>query len=356
MNHSNKVMLGLSGGVDSATCAGLLLEQGYNLQPILMHNWQQDAHCHIEDDMKICQQICQHFGLELEIINFANRYRQEVFDHCLYLFQKGLTPNPDILCNRQIKFEALKHYALEQGYDYLATGHYAQCEKRDGENALLCAPDLIKDQTYFLSQLSQKQLDQVLFPIGHLEKSSVRQFAQRFNLPNAQRKDSTGICFIGERRFDHFLKEHLLTQPGDAVDVHGNHVGSHQGLFFYTLGQRRRLGIGGIKSAAQSPWYVLSKDLKNNQLILTQKKEDLLKSVVKTEKVHMIRTQISPSEVILCKLRHGPHMVEAKVSLLEDTAIVEFSSPQEAPTPGQYLVFYRDNECIGSAMIIEQLQ
>jgi tRNA-specific 2-thiouridylase len=355
MSNLNKVMLGLSGGVDSATSAGILLKSGYQVQPILMHNWQDDQHCHIEDDLHACQQVCEHFGLSLEVVNFATIYRKEVFDYCLTLFQQGLTPNPDILCNRQVKFQALKNYAFENGFHYLATGHYARCEQRDGQNALLCAPDLIKDQTYFLSQLSQSQLDHVLFPIGHLKKDAVRQMASKLQLPNASRKDSTGICFIGERRFDHFLKEHLLTKPGDAIDMHGNIIGQHQGLFFYTLGQRRRLGIGGIKEAENSPWYVVKKNLSMNQLILTQNKQDLFKTFVKTEALHMIRTEISPHEIITCKLRHGPSRVEAKVSQQDQSAIVEFLSPQEAPTPGQYLVFYRDEECIGSAMILEQL-
>ncbi|UTC24165.1 tRNA 2-thiouridine(34) synthase MnmA [Candidatus Comchoanobacter bicostacola] len=350
------VLLGLSGGVDSAAAATILLEKGYDVQPILMHNWQEDAHCTIKDDIKDCQAICDHLGLTLDIINFQAEYRNRVFDHCLKLFKQGLTPNPDILCNSQIKFDVLKKHCLQKDCQYFATGHYAQTEKREGAIALMCAPDLIKDQTYFLAQLTQSQLDKTYFPIGNLTKNAVRDIALRQSLPNAHKKDSTGICFIGERRFDHFLKEHLLTRPGKAIDCTGKVVGTHDGLFFYTIGQRRRLGIGGVKHANPAPWYVIEKNLTDNTLVVSQNKSLLYKKVVKTETPHWIRAQISTHQPIQCKLRHGPNFVDAHIiSQDPEHAVIEFKEAQEAPTPGQYLVFYKDNECLGSAMITEQL-
>ncbi|MCP8352608.1 tRNA 2-thiouridine(34) synthase MnmA [Candidatus Synchoanobacter obligatus] len=348
MTVKKQYMVGLSGGVDSATTAALLMQQ-HLIQPIFMQNWEEDDHCHISEDIQECQNICQHLGCELLTVNFRDAYFSEVFQHSLDLFQQGLTPNPDILCNSRIKFQLLSDHAKKMGFDGLATGHYAHIEHRDGQYALLQAPDAVKDQTYFLSQLSQEQLSYAHFPLGAYCKEDTRRMAREFHLPNAERKDSVGICFIGERKFDHFLQNYLLTKPGDMVTKEGIVIGQHQGLFCYTIGQRKGLGIGGIKNSQPSPWYVIEKDLANNQLILSQNASDLLKSHVKVEPIHWIRGQ--PEQTVLqLKLRHGPEFVEGT---LLDEQTVKFSKPQSAPAPGQHVVFYHQGECLGGSMILE---
>lgn len=341
-------MIGLSGGVDSATATALLLQKKHHVQPVFMHNWEEDDHCHISEDIDTCHQICQHFDLTLDVINFQKEYFKEVFETSLNLFDQGLTPNPDILCNRYIKFNHLIQYAQSQGFDGLATGHYAQIEQRDGEFALIQAPDPVKDQTYFLSQLTQEQLSYAVFPLGQYQKRTTRELAKTLNLPNAQKKDSVGICFIGERKFAKFLQEYLLTRPGSIITRDGLLVGKHQGLFCYTIGQRKGLGIGGVKNTADTPWYVIDKCLEQNQLIVSQNHDDLMKSSIKIEPIHWIRQSQNHTH-LHAKLRHGPEMIECHV---QDQLVV-FSSPQLAPTPGQYIVFYQNNECLGSSMILE---
>lgn len=341
-------MIGLSGGVDSATTAALLLEDNNQIQPIFMQNWEEDDHCHISDDIKECQDICKHLGLELETISFKHDYFEAVFKHCLALFQAGLTPNPDILCNSRIKFKLLSDHAKKAGYDGLATGHYAHIEKRDGLYALMQAPDAVKDQTYFLSQLTQEQLSYARFPLGKYTKQETRALAKKFKLPNAHRKDSVGICFIGERKFAKFLQSYLLTRPGDMITPSGVVVGQHQGLFCYTIGQRKGLGIGGIQNSEPSPWYVTGKDLKLNQLIVSQDPNDLLRTHAKVEPIHWIREK--PEQMDLkAKLRHGPEFIDVTVN----NDMIAFKEPQSAPTPGQHIVFYLNGECLGGSMILE---
>lgn len=339
-------MVGLSGGVDSATTCALLSEK-HHVQPIFMENWEEDDHCHISDDIQICESVCQHLGLDLMRVNFQKAYFQDVFQVCLDLFQKGLTPNPDILCNRHIKFKLLSDYAKSQGFDKLATGHYAKIETRDGKFALLQAPDQIKDQTYFLSQLDQMQLEMALFPLGDYTKDQTRALAKQYHLPNALRKDSVGICFIGERKFSDFLQEYLLTKPGNIISKDGKVLGQHKGLFCYTLGQRRGLGIGGIANTEIIPWYVIGKDLENNQLIVSQDATDLLKSHVHTELIHWIRERPIQTQ-LQAKLRHGPEFVPC---ILHSDTHIEFLDPQSAPTPGQHIVLYDQGECLGGNMI-----
>lgn len=346
---SKRYMVGLSGGVDSATTTALLCEQNHIVSPVFMHNWEEDDHCHIAEDIKECEAICQHLGLELDTVNFQKQYFSDVFEHALELLQQGLTPNPDILCNSRIKFKLLSDYAKSQGADALATGHYAHIESRDGQYALLQAPDQIKDQTYFLSQLTQPQLAYAYFPLGQYDKETTRRMAKQYKLPNALRKDSVGICFVGDRKFASFLQKYLLTRIGDMVTTSGLVVGQHQGLFCYTIGQRKGLNIGGIKGADASPWYVIDKDLKQNQLIVSQNPDDLLRSYATLDTLHWIRGEPSVAN-LKAKLRHGPEFVECTLDISSKT--VHFHTPQTAPTPGQYIVFYHDNECLGGGMII----
>lgn len=341
-------MVGLSGGVDSATtCA--LLQKSHIIQPVFMHNWEEDSHCHISEDIAECEQVCQHLGLTLDTVNFQKAYFEDVFQQALSDLKKGLTPNPDILCNSRIKFKLLSDYAKEQGYDGLATGHYAQIHKKDGQFALMQAPDPVKDQTYFLSQLSQEQLSYALFPLGEYQKHETRLLAQTFNLPNADRKDSVGICFVGDRKFSKFLQKYLLTRPGDMITKDGVIVGKHTGLFCYTIGQRKGLNIGGIKSQEPLPWYVIAKDLEHNQLVVSQDPNDLLRSHATLEPIHWIRG-IPETNQLKAKLRHGPEFVD--IILDPKSHRVSFIIPQSAPTPGQHIVFYHDGECLGGSMII----
>lgn len=340
-------LVGLSGGVDSATtCA--LLSQDHDITAIFMQNWEEDDHCHIQDDLKDCEAIAKHLNIPLRTIRFQKAYFENVFKVCLDLFQKGLTPNPDILCNSEIKFKLLLDYAKKEGFDGLVTGHYAQIEKRDGQYALLQAKDPIKDQTYFLSQLTQDQLSFARFPLGAYPKSETRKLAKHYKLPNADKKDSVGICFIGERKFSDFLQEYLLTKPGEMVTASGQVVGQHKGLFCYTIGQRKGLGIGGVKDTLDTPWYVIAKDLEKNQLVVSQNPEDLLKRHLTVEPIHWIRER--PSEINLkAKIRHGPEFIDC---ILRSDTEIEFPDPVSAPTPGQHIVLYHHNECLGGAMIL----
>lgn len=347
--HKKHYMVGLSGGVDSATTCALLQQEGHTIQPIFMQNWTEDDHCHISHDIQICQAVCKHLNTTLMQVNFQKAYFEKVFQTSLDLFQKGLTPNPDILCNSSIKFDLLSQYAKNNGYDALATGHYAHIEKRDNQYALMQAPDPVKDQTYFLSQLNQEQLSYAVFPLGHYQKQETRLLAKQFNLPNATRKDSVGICFIGDRKFSTFLQEYLLTQPGDIVTKDNLVVGKHKGLFCYTLGQRKGLGIGGIANSLETPWYVIEKNMDSNQLVISQDPKDLLKTHVRTLPIHWIREK-PITDTLTAKIRHGPEFINC---ILHSDTYIEFLTPISAPTPGQHIVLYNEGECLGGNMIIE---
>lgn len=351
MLHTRNYMLGLSGGVDSATTACLLKREGHSVQPVFMHNWDEDDHCHVAEDINLCNEICTHIGLSLDIVSYRKEYFDRVFNTCLEMFAEGLTPNPDILCNNLIKFDLLRKHAQQSGFDGLATGHYADIEKRDGEFALIQAPDPVKDQTYFLSQLTQEQLAYAVFPLGKYTKHETRQLAQSFKLPNADKKDSVGICFVGDRKFSSFLQEYLLTRPGNIITKSGTVVGKHKGLFCYTIGQRKGLGVGGVKDSLDSPWFVMDKIMDTNELVISQETNDLLKRSAKLAPIQWIR-QEPHSLNLKAKLRHGPEMIECTLSLSEQP-IVTFREAQIAPTPGQHVVFYHDNECLGGSMILE---
>ncbi len=347
MSLLKKYMVGLSGGVDSATTCALLKQQGHLIQPVFMSNWEEDSHCHIADDIAECQAICLHLNCDLETISFKDAYFEEVFKHSLALLQLGLTPNPDILCNSRIKFQLLSDHAQDKGFDGLATGHYAHTEIRDGQVALIQAPDPVKDQTYFLSQLNQSQLGYAHFPLGQYSKLKTRDLAKQFSLPNADRKDSVGICFIGDRKFSQFLQKYLLTRPGDMITTDGTLVGQHTGLFCYTIGQRKGLGVGGVKNSQSSPWYVVEKNIEHNQLIVTQNSSLLLRNSALLEPIHWIRGKPETS-TLKAKLRHGPDFFDVEV---QENHIL-FHQPQMAPTPGQHIVLYLGTECLGGGMIL----
>ena len=266
-----RVIVGMSGGVDSSVSAALLLEQGYQVEGLFMKNWDEDdgtEYCTAKDDLADAQAVCDRLGIKLHTANFAAEYWDNVFEHFLAEYRAGRTPNPDILCNREIKFKAFLDYALMLGADLIATGHYVRRGERDGETLLLRGMDGNKDQSYFLHAVAGEQIARTLFPVGELDKPEVRRIDERYELATARKKDSTGICFIGERRFSDFLKQYLPAQPGDIETTGGEVIGRHHGLMYHTIGQRQGLGIGGMQGAGDEPWYVLRKDLTRNVLVV----------------------------------------------------------------------------------------
>lgn len=352
---SKKVILGLSGGVDSSVSAYLLKQAGYDVHAVFMKNWEgddTDAHCTSEADLNDALAIAQKLELPLNTINFANEYWDKVFTHFLDEYRKGRTPNPDILCNKEIKFKAFLDYALAQGADYIATGHYVQRRFEDEKTQLMKAKDRGKDQTYFLYAIDQHALSKTLFPIGQYLKNEVRQIALEKGLITHDKKDSTGICFIGERRFKPFLKEFLLAQKGEIHTPEGQVIGEHDGIMYYTLGQRQGLHIGGVKNAMDAPWYVVDKNIDANILIVAQGEHPLLYSQgLICSDANWFHTPSFPLECQI-KTRYRQEEVHALVTQTnENEYCVMFSDPIRAITPGQSVVFYYKNQCLGGAII-----
>ncbi len=350
------VVLGMSGGVDSAVSAYLLKKQGYNVISLFMHNWEEtdDGCCTAEQDFEDVKRVSDKLGLPYYSVNFASQYMERVFSYFLDEYKKGRTPNPDVLCNREIKFGPFLQYAKALGADYIATGHYCGIRHQDGVHYLLKAKDQNKDQTYFLNQLSQSQLADVIFPLADIDKTEVRRIADELGLVNAKKKDSTGICFIGERNFRSFLQQYLPNQEGDIVDVDGKKVGRHIGLMYYTLGQRRGLGLGGTKES-QDRWFVAEKRLADNVLVVSHGDEGVLMSrSLIASSVNWIPSP--PSEAFACnaKFRYRQPEQGVKVQVLSDGRVkVDFDQPQRAVTPGQFVVFYDDEKCLGGGIIDE---
>lgn len=353
-----KVVVGMSGGVDSSVVAALLKEQGYDVIGLFMHNWEEtdeNETCTAVKDYEDVKRVCNKLGIPYFTVNFAEEYLDRVFKFFLEEYSKGRTPNPDVLCNREIKFGPFLEYAKSLGADYIATGHYARVRRENGKTYLLKAEDSNKDQTYFLNQLSQEQLEMVLFPIGDLKKPQVREIADKYGLVTAEKKDSTGICFIGERRFRQFLKNYIPCNPGNIIDNKGNIVGRHEGVIYYTLGQRKGLNIGGMKDGNGQRWFVIDKDVKNNNLIVSQGEgEELFKDGLITYKVNWIPEEPKEREFeCFAKFRYRQPDQLVKVKIEEDRVIVNFKEKQRAVTPGQYVVFYTDTDCLGGGVIEE---
>ncbi len=353
MNEGH-VVVGMSGGVDSAVAACLLKEQGRNVIGVFMKNWEESDEagvCTAAEDYADVRSVCDTIGIPYYTVNFAKEYRDRVFTYFLEEYASGRTPNPDVLCNCEIKFKAFLEFALQTGASSLATGHY--CRLTNNRH-LLRGIDPSKDQTYFLAGLTPVQLERVEFPVGSLLKKEVRQIACEHHFSNAHKKDSTGICFIGERNFREFLKQFLPAQRGEMVDEHGKHVGFHDGLMYYTLGQRRGLGIGGQKDGTGESWFVIGKDLKRNLLIVQQgEHEELYSTDLLSKKVNWI-TGSCPKEQFRCtaKFRYRQPDQQVTVHLNYDgSAKVLFDHPQRAVTPGQWVVFYDGEECLGGAPI-----
>lgn len=351
-----RVMVGLSGGVDSAVAALLLQRQGYSVEALFMKNWEEDdseEYCSAAEDLRDAQDVARRLGITLHTVNFSAEYWDRVFDTFLREYRAGRTPNPDVLCNREIKFRAFLDHALELGTDHIATGHYARLEGQDPIH--LCKGlDRDKDQSYFLHLLNQHQLRHALFPLGALKKTEVRALARDTGFANHAKKDSTGICFIGERRFRDFLSRYLPAQPGDIEGVDGEHLGQHQGLMYYTQGQRQGLGIGGVQGGSEEPWYVVRKDLARNVLVVAQGRDhpDLFQDRLDAAEAHWIAGREPPMPLrCTAKIRYRQRdqacVVEADGPLLR----VRFDEPQRAVTPGQSVVFYHQERCLGGAII-----
>ncbi len=363
-NATKKVICGMSGGVDSSVSAFILQQQGYQVEGLFMKNWEEDDdtdYCTAAADLADAQAVCDKLGIKLHKINFAAEYWDNVFEHFLNEYKAGRTPNPDILCNKEIKFKAFLEYAAEDlGANYIATGHYVRRRGADDNAQLLRGLDTNKDQSYFLYTLSTKQVGQSLFPVGDIEKPIVRAIAEDLGLVTAKKKDSTGICFIGERKFKDFLARYLPAQPGNIRTVEGDIIGRHDGLMYHTLGQRKGLGIGGVKGASEDAWYVVEKDLVNNELIVAQGHDHsaLLSTGLIAQQLHWVDRQ-PIREPLRCtvKTRYRQTDVPCVIEPIDDESIkVIFDEPQIAVTPGQSAVFYLNEVCLGGGIIEQQLK
>ena len=350
------VVVGMSGGVDSSVAALLLKEKGYNVIGLFMLNWEEtgdDGACTAEGDFEDVKRVCALLGIPYYSVNFAKEYMDRVFKYFLSEYAAGRTPNPDVLCNREIKFGPFREYALSMGADYIATGHYCGIDHNaDGNHYLLKAKDAGKDQTYFLNQVTQEQLEKVLFPLSDLTKEAVRDIAVKNGLATAKKKDSTGICFIGERNFRAFLKTYLPAKPGKILTLDGEEVGEHIGLMHYTLGQRRGVNLGG-KSGESGRWFVVKKDIKNNILYVSHGDESpLYTASCEVSGLNWIGYIPKPTFECTAKFRYRQGEQKVRVTLTEGGAHVDFAEPQRAVTPGQYAVFYDETRCLGGGVIL----
>ena len=367
MGKLQHIVVGLSGGVDSAVSAYLLKKAGHDVVGIFMKNWEDDDHsgyCSSNLDFVDAAAVADVIGIEIQHVNFAADYRDRVFSEFLREYDAGRTPNPDVLCNAEIKFKAFLDHAMQVGAEGIATGHYARVRHQHGQFQLLKGLDPLKDQSYFLHRLTQSQLSKVYFPVGHLAKSEVRRLAEEIKLPNAQKKDSTGICFIGERPFRAFLNRYLVNKPGPVRDDHGRLIGEHLGLSFYTLGQRKGLGIGGIKedpshpgSGKQAPWFVAHKDMLANVLYVVQGHEHswLHSQALKAVDAHWVAGHGPTEGHLHAKTRYRQsdapcHLQWATLKSNQEFTL-SFEQPQWAVTPGQYAVLYDGEVCLGGGVI-----
>ncbi|MGQ9424555.1 tRNA 2-thiouridine(34) synthase MnmA [Gilvimarinus sp. F26214L] len=360
MSKPTRVIVGLSGGVDSSVAALLLKQQGYQVEGLFMKNWNDDdgtEYCTAREDLLDAMQVAQQLDIELHTVNFAESYWDHVFEHFLTEYRAGRTPNPDILCNREIKFKAFLDHALTLGADYIATGHYVRRQNLDGRSYLLKGLDSNKDQSYFLHAVPEGALARSLFPVGELTKPQVRALAKEMGLATQAKKDSTGICFIGERKFKDFLQRYIPAQPGEIRSLDGARVGEHSGLMYHTIGQRQGLGIGGVKGANEAPWYVVDKDLEHNILLVAQGDHPALykPALIARQACWINGAPDSGSLRCAAKIRYRQSDQNCEVTVNGDELLVRFDEPQRAVTPGQSIVFYEGERCLGGAVIEQGL-
>ena len=351
-----KVLLGLSGGVDSSVSGLILKNNGYQVDALFMRNWEDDdgsPYCSIKEDFLDAAFVADQLKIELIEENFSKEYKEKVFNYFLNELKLGRTPNPDILCNREIKFNSFFNYAMDAGYDFIATGHYVRSKKQKEITTLLKGKDKGKDQSYFLHSVTSEALAKSIFPLGTLHKTEVRKTAKKEGLVTSEKKDSTGICFIGERPFPEFLRNYIPHDPGVIEDESGNEIGEHKGLAFYTLGQRQGLGIGGLKHSKNDPWYVAKKNLKNNTLIAVQGNNHplLMSSQLETKNLKLIN-EIEEKEFNgKAKVRYRQEDQDCIIEILDKTLKVKFKEKQRALTPGQSVVIYKNEVCLGGGEI-----
>ncbi len=354
----------MSGGVDSSVSAYLLQQQGYQVEGLFMKNWEEDdndEYCAAAEDLKDAQAVCDKLGIKLHTVNFASEYWDNVFEYFLAEYKAGRTPNPDIMCNKEIKFKAFLDFADEiLEADYIAMGHYVRRVDINGKTQILRGVDGNKDQSYFLYTLSHKQVSRSLFPVGELEKPEVRRIAEELGLVTHNKKDSTGICFIGERKFTEFLSNYLPAKPGEIETVDGEVIGQHQGLMYHTLGQRKGLGIGGLKNSNEDPWYVVDKDLDRNKLIVAQggKHPRLMSKGMRVNQLHWVNSDdLQDGSIVTVKTRYRQQDVKCKISFVDNTSLkVVFDEEVAAVTPGQSAVFYDGEVCLGGGIIDELIK
>ena len=353
-----RIVVGMSGGVDSSVAALLLKRAGHEVTGIFMNNWEEKDECGVctsEPDWADVRRVCYAIGIRCYSVNFAREYRERVFAHFLEEYRRGRTPNPDVLCNREIKFGVFLELAEKLGADRLATGHFARLDESEGQYRLLRAKDENKDQTYFLYMLNQRALSKAMFPVGNLTKAEIRQIARDAGLPVSEKKDSTGVCFIGERKFKQFLSGYLPAQPGDIVTVDGRIIGRHDGLMYYTPGQRRGLGIGGSGDGRR--WFVVEKDLKRNLLIVDQGEDSPLlfsdRAVGSQCSWLAGHPPVEDDVSLRCRvrLRHRQPLQDCTIKLRGDSVHMDFDTPQRAVTAGQSAVFYNGEVCLGGAIV-----
>ncbi len=358
---SKTVVVGLSGGVDSSVAAYLLKQQGYNVVGLFMLNWEEqdeNNNCTAEADFEDVKRVAAKIGIPYYTVNYAKEYKERVFQYLLDEYKMGYTPNPDVLCNREIKFGPFLKHAMELGADYIATGHYCKRVDKNGKVYLYKSFDKNKDQTYFLNQLSQSQLEKTLFPLADIDKTEVRKIAKKLGLSTAEKKDSTGICFIGERNFKNFLKSYLPAKKGDILDMNGNKVGEHDGVMYYTIGQRRGLNLGG-KVGHEGRWFVVKKHVKTNTLYVTDGDDsELFSSGTIVTNFNWITDTPTKDFDCFVKLRYRQPDQKTHVHIIDEHTIkLSFAEPQKAVTIGQFAVLYaEDGMCYGGGRINELIK
>lgn len=356
--NQRRIVVGMSGGVDSSVAAWLLKEQGYDVVGLFMKNWEDDdddEYCNSRQDLLDAVSVADLIGIDIETVNFSAEYKDRVFGNFLSEYQAGRTPNPDVLCNAEIKFRAFLDHAIALGAERIATGHYAQVDERDGLFRLIKAEDGTKDQSYFLYRLNQAQLSKTLFPLGALYKRDVREMARTLGLPNHDKKDSTGICFIGERPFREFLNRYLPIHPGDMILPDGKVIGQHIGLMYYTIGQRQGLGIGGSREGDGEPWYVAAKDMKANRLVVVQGHEHpaLVADALVAADMNWISGTLPHCHWVYgAKTRYRQKDSPCGIEWVNSAGFeIRFAEPQWAVTPGQSVVVYESRVCLGGGII-----